>query len=279
MGMQPAMFAANSLNFVPGSRGDWFAKARGAGAGLTVIDLEDAVRPADKDTARATALDAIANDAGFGLRINAVTTRAGIADLHHLADAEVLPAMLLVPMVEIAAELAVVRGALGERCPGLIPLIETPRGLRHALDIAQAPGVSAMLFGGADFSGELGVVLSWAPLLAARHAIILACAEARIPAIDVPFVHLDDEAGLREECEAAKALGFACKAAIHPRQVDIINTVFAPSAADIAEATEALSAYEEAGGKAIRHSGRMLEAPLVKHYRALLARSEGQTNA
>jgi citrate lyase beta subunit len=128
------------------------------------------------------------------------------------------------------------------------------------------------MFGGADFSGELGVALAWEPLLAARSALVLACAEARVPVIDVPFINLDSVEGLAEECERAKALGFAAKAAIHPTQIPAIETTFTPSAAEVAEAEAALAAYAAAGGKAIRYKGKMLEAPLVKRYRAVLSR-------
>ncbi len=274
------VFAASSLLFVPGSRSDRFGKAREASAGLTVIDLEDAVAPSDKHEARKAAMKAVVDDRyGLAIRINAVTTRAGIADLHELADSSPLPAFLLVPMVECATELGVIRGALGEACPHLIPLVETPRGLRHALAIASADKVAALMFGGGDFSGELGVALAWEPLLAARQQIVLACAEARIPAIDVPFVGLDDEQGLRTECEQARAMGFAAKAAIHPRQVATIEKTFEPSERECTEAAEALKAYEAGGQKAIRHHGRMLEAPLVKHYRAILARKERNAHA
>jgi citrate lyase subunit beta/citryl-CoA lyase/(S)-citramalyl-CoA lyase len=127
--------------------------------------------------------------------------------------------MLLVPMVEEAGDLAVIAGALGERCPSLIPLVETPRGLRHSLAIAGHDKVAAVMFGGGDFSGELGVELAWEPLLAARQQLVLACAEARKPAIDVPFVRLEDEAGLAGEAARARAIGFAAKAAIHPAQL------------------------------------------------------------
>lgn len=273
------MFAANSLIFVPGSRPERFAKPREAGAGLTVIDLEDAVAPEAKDEARSAALRAVAEDPTFALRINGATTPDGIADLYHLARADVMPAFLLVPMIQSMDELAVVRGGLGDACPPLVPLVETPRGLRRALDIASAPGVVAVMFGGGDFSGELGVELAWQPLLGARQALILACAEAGVPAIDVPWVHLDDHDGLRVECDQARALGFACKAAIHPRQVPVIEEAFAPTAEAVAEAEEALAAFQQAGGRAIRHKGRMLEAPLVKHYRAIIARSERTVHA
>jgi citrate lyase subunit beta/citryl-CoA lyase/(S)-citramalyl-CoA lyase len=274
------MFAANSLLFVPGSRPDRFAKARAAGAGMVAIDLEDAVSAADKDSARAAALDAIAAEpGGYALRINAVPTAAGVRDLAALCDHVAPPAALLLPMVETASEVAIVAAALGELCPPLIPLIETPKGLRSALEIAGARGVSAVMFGGADFAAELGVALQWEPLLAARSQLVLACAEARVPAIDVPFVVLDDAAGLSEECRRSRALGFSAKAAIHPAQVTAIEAAFAPSRADIAEAQEALAAYSEGGERAIRFKGRMLEAPLVKRYRAVLARSKETADA
>ncbi len=267
------MLAANSLLFVPGSRADRFAKARMAGAGLTIIDLEDAVAAADKDTARACAFAQFADSAhGWALRINALTTAAGITDLAALIEAPTMPAALLLPMVEAAAEVEIVAGALGARCPALIPLIETPRGLRHALAIASVPGVSAIMFGGGDFSGELGVALAWEPLLAARQAVVLAAAEAKVAAIDVPFLGLDDADGLADECRRAKAIGFHAKAAIHPAQLPAIEAAFAPSAAEVAEAEEAIAAYLAGGERAIRFKGRMLEAPVVKRYRAVLAR-------
>ncbi|ODS94444.1 MAG: citryl-CoA lyase [Erythrobacter sp. SCN 62-14] len=274
------MFTPCSLLFVPGSRPDRFAKAKAGGADLTVIDLEDAVAVDGKQAARAAALAQIAQDgAGWAIRVNGVATAAGIADLAALVDAAVLPDMMLVPMVENAAELGVIAGALGERCPALVPLIETPRGLRHALDIAGHSRTAAVMFGGGDFSGELGVELAWEPLLAARQQLILACAEARKPAIDVPFVRLDDDAGLAEEAACARALGFAAKAAIHPRQIPAIRAAFAPSPAQVEEARAAVQAYAEGGEQAIRFQGKMLEAPIIKHYRALIARHEELTNA
>ncbi|MDJ0977632.1 MAG: CoA ester lyase [Erythrobacter sp.] len=267
------VFSAATLLFVPGSRSDRFAKAKAGGADLTVIDLEDAVADQDKLSARTAALAQISDDrSGWAIRINGVTTAAGVRDLAALIDAETLPGTLLVPMVESAAEIDVISGALGDRCPQLIPLVETPKGLRHALDIVGRDAVSALMFGGGDFSGELGVELAWEPLLAARQHVVLACAEAKKPAIDVPFIQLENEVGLAEECAKARAIGFAAKAAIHPRQVPAIASAFAPSEAEVAEAREALDAYDAGGGKAIRFKGRMLEAPFVKNYRAVLAR-------
>ena len=271
------MFTAASLLFVPGSRPDRFDKAKAAEAGLTVIDLEDAVAAEDKESAREAALAHVGEaPEGWGIRINAVTTLAGVRDLAALGDVDVLPSVLMVPMVETAAELDVVAGVLGERCPDLVPLVETPRGLRHALEIVSHPNVSALMLGGADFSSELGVDLAWDPLLGARHAMVLACAEAGKPAIDVPYVHLDDEAGFAQECARAAGVGFLCKAVIHPRQVPHANAAFSPTQAEVAEAEEALEAYKAGGERAIRFKGKMLEAPFVKKYKAVLARAGNQ---
>ena len=274
------MFAANSFIFVPGSRPERFAKAQASGAGLTVIDLEDAVAAADKDAARSAALAQVASGGpGWAIRCNGIATAAGIADLAAFVSAEALPSLLLVPMVESAVELEIISRVLGDRCPELIPLIETPKGLRRALEIASAPKVSAVMFGGADFSGEMGVALSWEPLLAARSELLLACAEARVPAIDVPYIDLDNLAGLAEECARARELGFAAKAAIHPAQVAAIEAAFTPTAAEVAEAEEAIAAYLAAGERAIRFKGKMLEAPAVKRYRAVISRKGLTSNA
>lgn len=274
------MFAANSLLFVPGTRPERFAKAKASGAGLTVIDLEDSVPPDDKHSARAAALAHLSdNPAGWGLRINALATAAGIADLAALIEAKALPPVLLLPMVEAAEEVEIVAKLFGDRSPLLVPLVETPRGLRHAYAIAAASRVGAIMFGGGDFAAELGVEMAWEPLLGARQALLLAAAEAHVPAIDVPFVVLDDPAGLAAECARSHALGFVAKAAIHPSQVPVIEACFCPSVAQIDEAEAAIAVFEAAGGRAVRHDGCMLEKPIIVKYRALLARSKGQIDA
>lgn len=265
------MFAAISLLFVPGSRADRFAKAQACGEGLVVIDLEDSVAAGDKRQARDAAL-AASRDGAYAIRMNAVTTLAGLEDIVALERSAARPAALFVPMVEAPAEIAIVRKVLGDRCPPLVPLIETPAGLAAAAAIGMQPGVAALMFGGGDLSAELGVALEWEPLLAARGGFLLACAQARVPAIDVPFIDLDDSVGLANECAMSRRIGFAAKAAIHPAQVPVIEAAFRPDAAEIEEAEAALAAYAEAGERAVRFRGRMLEAPMVKRYQAVLAR-------
>ena len=261
-----------SLLFVPGTRPDRFASALASGADAVCIDLEDSVPAAEKEQARDAALT-FPGDPRLILRVNPLSTSDGKADLERLADGTSRPALLLVPKVESAADLAPA-AALGV---GLVPLIETPRGLRLAHEIAAAPGVVAMMFGGGDLSADLGIELAWEPLAVPRSLFLLACAEAGVPAIDVPYLQLDDEAGLAEETRRAQALGFAAKAAIHPRQIATIHGVLRPSPEQIDEARQAEAAFQAAGGAAVRWNGRMLEAPVMRRYRRIL--EQGQSHA
>ena len=258
--------------FVPGSKPERIAKALASEASVVCIDLEDSVPPPDKGRARVAALAAIsAGERRLALRINGIATRAGLEDLLALADAKTLPSLLFVPMVNSAAEVAIVAAVLGAGTPGIVPLIETVKGLSAAPEIAAASGVVAMMFGGGDFAAELGVQLAWEPLLAARGAFVLACAGAGLPAIDVPFIGLEDVEGLLAETRAAKALGFSAKATIHPAQVQPVNSVLRPTPEEVAEAEEAARVFAEAGGAAVRFRGRMLEAPIMRRYQRILA--------
>lgn len=262
------MIAFQSLLFVPGSRPERFEKALASGADVVVIDLEDAVGPADKESARSAALAAM-GDPRLGIRINGVRTRHGLADLLALGEAATKPRFVMVPMVESATELEIVRAALGPDI-ALLPLIETVRGLRHADAIAAAPGVAGIMLGGADFAGELGVEMSWDALYAARAQIVMACASARIASVDVPYLDLDNLDGLAADVARVKAMGFTAKSVVHPKHVPVVHQVMRPTGAEIAEAREAEVAYAEAGESAVRFKGKMLEAPVMARYRRIL---------
>ena len=260
--------ALTSMLFVPGARPDRFDKALASEAGIVCIDLEDAVPASGKAAARANAIAAIGPR--VAVRINALTTLAGLADVLALAGAATLPELILVPKVESPGEIVVLRGALGADC-AIVPLIESPLGLRRAAAIGAEPGVVAMMFGGGDMAGELGTALAWDPLLYARQSLLMACAEAGIPAIDVPWIALDDSDGLADEAHRSRALGFQAKAAIHPSQLAAIHAAMRPSPSLVAEAGAALAAYEAGGGGAVRFNGRMLEAPIVRRYARIVA--------
>ncbi len=265
--------AIQSMLFVPGTKPDRFAKALASGADCVCIDLEDAVPADEKAAARAAALDAVTAfaDPRLAIRINGMMTRNGLADALALASAAVRPPLVFVPMVESPVELAQLAAVLADDTVRLVPLIETVAGLRAADAIAAHPASAMLMFGGGDFSAQLGVPLAWEPLAVARAQLVMAAAGANKPALDVPFIHMDDTAGLAEECRRAKALGFAAKAAIHPAQVAVIHDVFRPNAAEIAEAESALAAFAAGGYRPIRHNGKMLEAPVVRRFEQILA--------
>jgi (S)-citramalyl-CoA lyase len=271
-----ALNGYQSLLFVPGNRPERFAKALASGADLVCIDLEDAVGPADKDNARSAALAAI-DDSRLGIRINGLRTVQGLADLVAISKGDKKPPFIMIPMVEAAAEIEIVHAVLGPEVP-LLPLIETVRGLGEARAIAAAKGIGGVMLGGADFAGELGVALSWEPLIAARAEIVMACASARVPAIDVPWLDLDNLDGLAGEVTRMKAIGFAAKSAVHPEHIAVIHQILRPTAEQIAEAHEAEAAYAAAGQSAVRFKNTMLEAPVMARYRRILV-LEGKANA
>jgi citrate lyase beta subunit len=263
----------HSLLFVPGDRPDRLEKALASEASLICIDLEDAVAPRDKAAARERAMSLVRNGlpSRATLRLNALSTRDGLADLLALADALTGPAVILLPKIGQAAEIALFDKIVGDLDVRLITIVESCEGVANAFRIAQAPRVEALIFGGGDLSAELGVRLEWEPLVHARASVVMAAAGAEIGAIDVPFLDIEDETGLREECIRSKTLGFSGKVAIHPRQVTIINECFRPSEDELIEARAALAAFDQAGRSAMRHNGKMLEAPIVRRYERMIA--------
>lgn len=263
----------SSLLFVPGTRPDRIAKALASAADLVCIDLEDAVAPADKPAARAAVLAMLGtlDPARVVVRINGLCTRAGLEDLLALADAPALPARVMVPKLSAPAEAAIVGDVLGARCPGVIGIIETLEGLADCARIAASPAVEALMLGVADLSAELGCEIAWEPLLAARSALVGACALAGIVPVDGPSLVLEPGPALDEEVARARALGFTAKAAIHPAQLDAIHCRFLPGADEVAEAREALAAFAAGGNQAIRHRGRLLEAPIVRQLERIAA--------
>jgi (S)-citramalyl-CoA lyase len=266
----PDVGACRVLLFTPGNRPDRFAKAAASGTDAVILDLEDAVSLADKDKARATLVEFFGQpQRGFGLRVNNIHTPAGVRDLDALVSSKIAPDFIVLPKVESAFE---IRLYLRHLAIPLVATIESARGLEAAAEIAAAdPQVRALAFGGADLAVDLRAELAWEPLLWGRGRVVQAAAAAGIAAIDVPHVALDDEAGLRAEAVRAKAMGYNAKLAIHPKQVAPILEVFTPSAAELERAAAIVAAYEAAGGNVVEYQGKMVEGPIVKSARRILA--------
>ena len=267
-----------SLLFTPADRPDRFTKGPSSGADGVVLDLEDGVGLPAKPAARKAALaffadHPVAAPSGFvwALRLNHVTTQAGLEDLLALRDAN-KPAVVVLPKTESVAEIEIALAHLSANgAPTIVALIESGRGLAAADEIATHPAVAALAFGGADLAADLHATLTWEPMLFARSRIVQAAASAGIAAWDVPFLDIHDSDGLKRETVAAKALGYVCKLAIHPAQIATINAVFTPSQSEVVRAQRVVSAFEAAHGGACQVDGKMVDAPVVKAARRTVA--------
>lgn len=271
--------------FVPGSRPALFAKAMAGDADLLSFDLEDAVAGEEKAAARvqvAAFLQSAPHRAACKqvvVRVNAWNTSAWEDDLRAILPLDIdllnLPKIESVEQLRQAmSEIDAIEARLGvRRAVGLLVNIETPRALRHAAKIAQAhPRVRGLQLGLGDLFEPYGIRRAdLRNVHAAQYALRMAAAEAGAFAYDAAFPGLDDEAGFRAEADAARALGFAGKSCVHPRQVAWANDIFAPSVKEIDDARRTVQKADEAGEGAFAVDGRMVDAPFLARARAVLA--------
>ena len=263
-----------SLLFTAATKPERFARAAAVGADALIIDLEDSVALTDKDQARQAALTFLASTARSAaariLRINALDTHAGVADVLGLLDSVVDPDFVLLPKVDTAAHLQILDRlftSAGKQAR-LIALIETAQAMSAIDAIAIAtPRLEALVFGAADMAADLGAAAAWPPLLGIRTRIVAAAALGRLPVIDSPFFDFKDTAGLERETASAVALGFTGKAAIHPDQVAVINAALTPSDDAVAHA-RAILAENEKGAGAV--TGVMIDEAVARQARRTL---------
>lgn len=274
-------YTPRSMLFVSGEKPERFPKALAAGADLVCIDLEDAVHPNRKASARTAVLAWLqglqaATRAGVGanvaLRINGLRTLDGLRDLNALVDAGLQVDWLLLPKVEDAADVQCVDAWVGPQIDNIAALIETPLGIERAACIANAGGrLGALMLGGADLATELGAQFAWEALMPARGRLVNAARSAGLQAWDVPHVDLDDLEELSRETRRALALGFDCKTAIHPKQLAAIHAAHQPTPAELAWAqllVEAVPDGQSSG--AFLYQGRMVDAPLLRKARRIV---------
>lgn len=264
------MPAARSFLFAPANRPDLYPKLDASPADIVCLDLEDAVPPADKPTARASALPWIAEPPDGprrALRLNPLSTRAGLIDLYEASAVAHDKALLVLPKVDDPAELRLAAAALTETGSGagLVALIESARGLQQVDAIAAASERTAfLLFGAVDLSAELGAEIAPEPLLHARSRVVLAARAAGIAAMDVPCLDFRNLDLVEAEARAAKSLGFSGKAAIHPGNIGPINGVFTPGEAEIARARQVIEAFEASDTGLVVIDGKLIEKPVIR---------------
>jgi citrate lyase subunit beta / citryl-CoA lyase len=276
-----------SYLYVPGDRPDRMAKAvdRG-GADALVLDLEDAVAPRAKDAARAAVTQFLAVDpAGpeLWVRVNADLLALDISSVMSPACAGILlpkaePDLLAMADKELSA--AEAAHGLPPGTFGIVPVVETARGLLAAPALADGPRVRRMGIGEADLAAALGVVPGpdRRELAPHRAALVVASAAAGIAA---PVAPVETDLGLSDDDLAAgtRALlreGFRARTAIHPRQLAVVNAVFTPTDDELAAAQDVLDRLAAApSGGALDRDGRFVDEAVARSARDVLARVDG----
>lgn len=270
--------ARRSLLFVPGLRPDRFAKALDTGADIVCIDMEDAVARDRKEEARALTLPLFAKlthpHVEQMVRINALSTLDGLKDLQVIIESDSPPPAIMIPKIRSAEEVQLLDQLLIGRASGIgfCVIIETNEALERVQQIARAsPRIDSLIIGAVDLSADLRCAKTWESLLYARSRIVHAAASAGIDALDVPFLSLEDEAGLREEAMASARLGFTGKASVHPNQLPAIHAAFSPDEKTIARARKIVAAFENDTTGLFVVDGELIELPVVRSMYRVLA--------
>lgn len=276
-----------SVLYIPGSKDRALEKARGLPVDAIIFDLEDAVTPEAKVEARATLKAALEAD-GYArklkiIRINGLDTEWGKGDVEALRDAK-CDAFLL-PKVNGAADIDALAAMLPEG-RDIWAMMETPKGILHAEEIAAHPRVTGFVAGTNDLAKELNCRYraDRLPMQMALQMIMLAARAHGVTAIDGVYNQFKDQDGLRAECEQGRDMGFDGKTLIHPDQVAVTNECFAPSEAEIDLARRQIAAFEEvekSGQGVAVVDGKIVENLHVETARKILALAEAvaQTSA
>lgn len=290
-----------SWMFVPGDRQKMIDKALALPVDAILLDIEDGVAPAAKETARkqiAESLDRIAAQKKENpsyrtparyVRINAVGHERMNADVEYV----IRPVLegLAVPKVETPEQVHAIGKILDEREPKmgmdrgsvrLLLALESPRGLFNAYAIAtSSPRVIGLMFGAEDFSRELSLPLrregEAVDLIYARSAMVTAAAAAHVQAVDGVWPNFQDIEGLKKFALQSRRLGFSGMSLIHPAQINEVNAAFTPTAEEVDYCRRVVQAFDDArarGEGAIAFGGQLLDMPIVDRARQTIALAE-----
>ncbi len=269
------------LLFMPGDDLKKIQKGISLGVDSIVMDLEDGVALNRKAEARAAIAKAL-RDLDFGrservVRLNPIGSGLEQDDLaavlsHH-------PASLMLPKVKSAEQVQWVDRQLEGTAIRLLVLIETARGVVNLKDIAASgQRLDALIFGAEDLAGDIGATRTAAgwEVLYARSAVVTYAAAFGLQAIDTLVIDFNDEAALIADAKLGVQLGFSGKLAIHPRQVDVIQSIFTPTDEQIAYAQQLIEAHDQhqaAGEGAFAFDGKMIDRPTVRAAQQVLAKA------
>jgi citrate lyase subunit beta/citryl-CoA lyase len=268
-----------ALLFCPADRPERYQKAAER-SDAVIVDLEDAVAPADKQRARGAILAQLGATGDVPeldpsrtiIRINPVGTEEFEKDLHCLKHTPYRHVMLA--KAESAGQLRELEGY------SVIALCETAAGIVNAAAIAAEPNVVGLMWGAEDLLASLGGTSSRtedggyrAVALHARSTVLLAAGAFGKAAIDAVYVNIPDLDGLALEARDAVASGFGAKACIHPNQVAVVRNAYAPADSEVVAATELLDAAAAAGTGVFAFNGRMIDGPILRHAESTLRRA------
>jgi len=280
-----------SMLFLPGNTPNMLINGNCLGADAVIFDLEDAVSPAEKDSARILVRNTMRYMDFRGceiiVRINSIDTPYWKADIDAILPEK--PDLILLPKTGTASDAATVDAYMTEKerdlgmepnSVGLMPLIETALGVENAFTIATAAGrIRALFLGAEDLTADLQCkrTKEGREIEYARTRLVVAARAAGVDVYDTPFTDVDDDAGMEKDASLAKALGFTGKASISPRHVETINRVFSPTLQEIDYAYEVMDAIalaKEQGKGAIALRGKMIDAPIVARAQRTIAMAE-----
>jgi citrate lyase subunit beta/citryl-CoA lyase len=259
-----------ALLFCPADRPDRYGKAADR-ADAVILDLEDAVAPADRMAARTAMIEHPLDPATTMVRVNEAGSADFADDLAALAKTHYR--MIMLPKASSSAQI----DSLGAF--DVVALCETAAGILAAGDLASRPNVVALMWGAEDLVASLGGTSSrfddGTYRDVARHArstVLLAAAAHGKAAVDTVHVDIADLDGLAAEARDAAAVGFAATACIHPGQVATIRTAYAPTDAEIAYAHDVLAAAVGTNG-VFKFRGTMVDSPVLRHAEHTLRRA------
>lgn len=277
-----------SLLFVPGNREDMLSKAGTLPADALVPDLEDSVPLKEKERAREILGQVVKTLAQRGQavipRINALDTGLAGDDLAAVVCAEVygisvgkVESPWDIGQLSSLLETLEIKAGLPVGHTRIIPWLEGAKAVMLAYEIARAsPRIVGVAFGAEDFTNDMGIQRTeeGEEVVFPRASVAVAAHAAEVLGFDTPYVNFRDPEGLQRDVQVALRLGFKGKFAIHPSQLETINSMFSPSPEEVEYARRVVEAFEEAearGSGATSLDGKMIDVPIVKRARNLLA--------
>lgn len=276
-----------SVLFTPATRPDRVAKLAGTGTDLGIVDLEDAVAPGAKSTARAdaraacAALVAAAPDFRVAVRVNALHTPHFAPDVAEALAPGI--AGVVVPKVDAPEDLAAVHRALAEAGRPELDVvvgIESAAGVLRCAEILAAGGATAVYFGAEDYIADVGGERTpeGREVLYARSHVALAARVHGVAAIDQIVPAYTDDERFRHDAAEGRSIGYVGKMCIHPRQVPLAVAAFSPRPEQVDRAEQLIAAYEAAmadGVGVVTFDGQMVDQPMLRHARAVVAAARG----